>query len=183
MKEPSTRSRDKLSSPPPTPPSLTLPHCAPPTTSICCLPLILTADRPLAGSQGADAQPEGEHCALQLALGLTPCMCLFVCICLGVVEAARLLRPRRLMLNPRKQRFHVLSLLHIGLRFSSLLLPLLHVVVCSCWRRLRLVPSQMGTVTSNVAEAVKQAKRGRADFRADKTGVVHVGIGKVSDTH
>ena len=41
----------------------------------------------------------------------------------------------------------------------------------------------MGTVTSNVAEAVKQAKRGRADFRADKTGVVHVGIGKVSDTH
>ena len=37
----------------------------------------------------------------------------------------------------------------------------------------------MGTVTSNVAEAVKQAKRGRADFRADKTGVVHVGIGKV----
>lgn len=39
----------------------------------------------------------------------------------------------------------------------------------------------MGTVTMNVAEAVATAKRGKADFRADKTGNVHCGVGKVGE--
>jgi ribosomal protein L1 len=38
---------------------------------------------------------------------------------------------------------------------------------------------QVGTVTNNVGEAVKAAKQGRVDFRADKGGIVHVGLGKV----
>lgn len=38
---------------------------------------------------------------------------------------------------------------------------------------------QVGTVTNYVGEAVKAAKRGRVDFRADKGGIVHAGLGKV----
>lgn len=38
---------------------------------------------------------------------------------------------------------------------------------------------QLGTVTNNVADAVKAAKQGRVDFRVDKTGIVHAGLGKV----
>jgi large subunit ribosomal protein L1 len=37
-----------------------------------------------------------------------------------------------------------------------------------------------GTVTPNVAKAVKEAKAGRIEFRVDSTGIVHLGIGKVS---
>jgi large subunit ribosomal protein L1 len=37
-----------------------------------------------------------------------------------------------------------------------------------------------GTVTPNVAEAVKKAKAGQVRFRADKGGVIHGGIGKVT---
>jgi large subunit ribosomal protein L1 len=37
-----------------------------------------------------------------------------------------------------------------------------------------------GTVTNDVAEAVSELKKGRIEFRADKTKIVHLGVGKVS---
>jgi large subunit ribosomal protein L1 len=37
-----------------------------------------------------------------------------------------------------------------------------------------------GTVTNDVAKAVRDAKGGRVEFRVDKTGVVHTVIGKTS---
>ncbi|XP_058103372.1 uncharacterized protein LOC131246926 [Magnolia sinica] len=38
---------------------------------------------------------------------------------------------------------------------------------------------KLGSVTSDVAGAVQEAKRGRIDFKIDKTAIVHVGLGKV----
>lgn len=44
-----------------------------------------------------------------------------------------------------------------------------------------LMPNpKTGTVTFDVAEAVKEVKAGRIDFRVDRYGIVHVGVGKSS---
>lgn len=44
-----------------------------------------------------------------------------------------------------------------------------------------LMPNpKLGTVTMDVANAVKKAKAGEVQYRAEKTGIVHAGIGKVS---
>jgi ribosomal protein L1 len=38
---------------------------------------------------------------------------------------------------------------------------------------------QLGTMTTDIAGAVKQAKMGQIEFRADKTAIVHAPVGKV----
>jgi large subunit ribosomal protein L1 len=44
-----------------------------------------------------------------------------------------------------------------------------------------LMPNpKTGTVTVDVAQAVKEVKAGKVEFRVDKTGVIHVPFGKVS---
>ncbi len=44
-----------------------------------------------------------------------------------------------------------------------------------------LMPNpKSGTVTPDVVKAVEQAKAGRVEYRVDSTGIVHMGIGKVS---
>ena len=44
-----------------------------------------------------------------------------------------------------------------------------------------LMPSpKAGTVTPNVANAVKEAKAGKVEYRLDKTNIIHCPIGKVS---
>lgn len=46
-----------------------------------------------------------------------------------------------------------------------------------------LMPNpKSGTVTNDVGEAVKEVKAGKIDFRVDKFGIIHAGIGKVSFT-
>ncbi len=46
-----------------------------------------------------------------------------------------------------------------------------------------LMPNpKVGTVTVNVADAVKAAKAGEVEYRVEKTGIVHVGVGKISFT-
>ena len=37
-----------------------------------------------------------------------------------------------------------------------------------------------GTVTADIVQAIAELKKGRTEFRADKTGVVHIAVGKVS---
>ncbi len=44
-----------------------------------------------------------------------------------------------------------------------------------------LMPNpKSGTVTMDVATAVKEVKAGKIDFRVDKTGIIHASVGKVS---
>ena len=46
-----------------------------------------------------------------------------------------------------------------------------------------LMPNpRVGTVTPNVGQAVKDAKGGSIEFRVEKAGIIHAGIGKVSFT-
>ena len=44
-----------------------------------------------------------------------------------------------------------------------------------------LMPNpKTGTVTTDVAQAVREVKAGKVEFRVDKTGVIHAPVGKVS---
>ena len=46
-----------------------------------------------------------------------------------------------------------------------------------------LMPNpKSGTVTMDVAKAIREVKAGKIDFKVDKTGIVHTSIGKVSFT-
>ncbi len=46
-----------------------------------------------------------------------------------------------------------------------------------------LMPNpKLGTVTPNVEQAVKDAKSGQIEFRVEKLGIIHAGIGKMSFT-
>ena len=40
--------------------------------------------------------------------------------------------------------------------------------------------AKLGTVTFDVAKAVKEIKAGKIDFKAEKAGIVHAPMGKVS---
>ena len=44
-----------------------------------------------------------------------------------------------------------------------------------------LMPNpRVGTVTADVADAVRKAKEGEVQFRAERAGIVHAGVGKAS---
>jgi large subunit ribosomal protein L1 len=46
-----------------------------------------------------------------------------------------------------------------------------------------LIPNpKLGTVTENIAAAVKSAKFGQAEFRIEKAGIIHAAVGKLSFT-
>jgi len=39
-----------------------------------------------------------------------------------------------------------------------------------------------GTVTTDVAKAIKEVKAGKVEFRVDKTGIIHAPVGKIEFT-
>ena len=44
-----------------------------------------------------------------------------------------------------------------------------------------LMPNpKTGTVTPNVAQAIREIKAGKVEFRVDKTGIIHAPVGKTS---
>lgn len=44
-----------------------------------------------------------------------------------------------------------------------------------------LMPNpKTGTVTTDIAKAIREAKAGKVEFRVDKTGVIHAPVGKIS---
>ena len=44
-----------------------------------------------------------------------------------------------------------------------------------------LMPNpKTGTVTNDIVTAINELKKGRTEFRADKTGIIHIAVGKVS---
>ena len=44
-----------------------------------------------------------------------------------------------------------------------------------------LMPNpKTGTVTNDIAAAISELKKGRTEFRADKEGIIHIAVGKVS---
>ena len=46
-----------------------------------------------------------------------------------------------------------------------------------------LMPNpKTGTVTTDVAKAIKEIKAGKVEFRLDKTGMIHSPVGKISFT-
>ena len=52
---------------------------------------------------------------------------------------------------------------------------------CSC--RLNIMPNpKAGTVTMDVAKAIKEIKAGKIEYRLDKSNIIHVPVGKVSFT-
>ena len=47
-----------------------------------------------------------------------------------------------------------------------------------------LMPNpKTGTVTADIAKAVREIKAGKVEFRVDKTGIIHAPIGKASFAH